>query len=172
MSSIMARMVNYSECSFQKSAWNLTFQFHYWYSVSHSYTDMPRNCTLSKPVALAFMEFPWQELHCPIQSKKNGLCIEIFKNFVPCHILAYSLKKVGLPNLNILTRVQYFILHLILFFITVNTTKDLLDFMEYSREYFACVTSCIVLVITYLDVPVIIVLRIAQSISTTMIRDH
>lgn len=51
--------------------------------------------------------------------------------------------------------------------IAVNTTKAL-DFKEYSREYIASVTSCIVF--TFIDV--IIVLGIAKCVSMAMIRDH
>ena len=131
---------------------------------------MLANSTLPKLVALTFSEFSWQKLHCPIHGKKNGLCIKIFKNFVPCRIPVYRPKKVGFPSLNILSRLWYLVLHLVSFFIAVNTTKDFLDFMEYNREYLASVTSCFVLVITFLDV--IIVSGIAQSVSTAMIRDH
>ena len=131
---------------------------------------MPGNSTLPKPVALTFSKFSRQKLHCPIHSKKNRLCIKIFKNFMPCRILVYGPKKVGLPSLNILSRLLYLVLHLFSFFIAVNTTKDFLDFMEYSSEYLASVTSCIVFVVTFLDV--IIVLRIAQGVSSAMIRDH
>ena len=151
-SSIMARTVELSWVQLSKECTKVNISVSLWalfLIATLIYQGIPRFPNQSLWLS---WKFSWQELHCPIHSKKNGLCIKIFKDFVPCRILVYRPKKVGLPSLNILSCLCHFVLHLVSFFIAVNTTKDFMDFMKYSTENFASVTSCVVLVITYLDV--------------------
>ena len=132
---------------------------------------MPRYSTFSEPITLTHEIFsPRTSLPSPSPCISTDCLLRALKNFVPCCILINSTKNMGLPGLNTLFRLRNFIIHLVsLFLATFNTAKDFLDFMEYSREKFTSITSSTVFMITVCNI--VTVLRTAQSITSTLIRN-
>jgi len=76
----------------------------------------------------------------------------------------------GLPGVNVLFCLSNVKVHIVsLLLAAFNTAKDFLDLVKYGGENFAPITFCVVIMIATRYV--IVVSRIAQSISSAMISD-